>query len=47
MNKEYNETITKTKVTYSLEINDRFYLIENGQSNYIVKRSGLRDFRSP
>ena len=29
MNPEYQETLIKTKVTYSLEINGQFFLIEN------------------
>jgi hypothetical protein len=29
MNPEYQETLIETKVTYSLEINGQFFLIEN------------------
>jgi len=29
MNQEYNETLIETKVTYSLEMNGQFFLIEN------------------
>jgi Fe-S cluster assembly iron-binding protein IscA len=29
MNLEYQETLIETKVTYSLEINGQFFLIEN------------------
>jgi hypothetical protein len=29
LNQEYNETLIETKVTYSLEMNGQFFLIEN------------------
>ncbi len=29
MNQEYNETLIDTQVTYSLEMNGKFFLIEN------------------
>jgi hypothetical protein len=29
MNSEYRETLIETKVTYSLELNGQFFLIEN------------------
>ena len=29
MNQEYNEKLIETKVTYSLEMNGQFFLIEN------------------
>lgn len=29
MNQEYNETLIETEVTYSLEMNGKFFLIEN------------------
>ena len=29
MNQEYNETLIETKVTYSLQMNGQFFLIEN------------------
>ncbi|NJO98315.1 MAG: hypothetical protein HC764_21885 [Pleurocapsa sp. CRU_1_2] len=29
MNQEYNENLIETKVTYSLDVNGQFFLIEN------------------